>query len=99
MKRIIVALVLFGAGLFINKLYQKEETVATGNVATKIASTPNISAALVKPASPALYECDKRSYCSQMTSCEEATYFLQNCAKKRMDGDHDGVPCEQQWCK
>ncbi len=43
--------------------------------------------------------CDGRTRCSQMTSCEEATYFLRNCPGTTMDGDHDGVPCEQQWCR
>jgi hypothetical protein len=33
-----------------------------------------------------------------MRSCEEATYFLRNCPNTKMDGDHDGVPCERQWC-
>ncbi|WP_202812173.1 excalibur calcium-binding domain-containing protein [Sulfuricella sp. T08] len=33
-----------------------------------------------------------------MASCEEATYFLKNCYGTEMDGDNDGVPCEQQWC-
>jgi hypothetical protein len=39
-----------------------------------------------------------RIYCSQMTSCAEATYFLQNCPGTKMDGDNDGIPCEEQWC-
>jgi Excalibur calcium-binding domain len=43
--------------------------------------------------------CDGRTFCSQMTSCEEAKYFLNHCPNTKMDGDHDGVPCEQQWCK
>ena len=42
--------------------------------------------------------CDGRTYCSQMTSCAEATYFLQNCPGTQMDGNGDGVPCEKQWC-
>jgi hypothetical protein len=42
--------------------------------------------------------CDGRTYCSQMTSCEEATYFINHCPNTKMDGDHDGVPCEKQWC-
>ena len=42
--------------------------------------------------------CDGRRYCSQMTSCAEAKFFLRNCPDTQMDGDHDGVPCEQQWC-
>jgi len=44
------------------------------------------------------FKCDGRTHCSQMTSCTEATYFLQNCPGVKMDGNNDGVPCEQQWC-
>jgi cold shock CspA family protein len=40
----------------------------------------------------------RRTWCSQMTSCAEATYFLNHCPDTRMDGDHDGIPCEDQWC-
>ncbi len=49
--------------------------------------------------SAAAYRCDGRIYCSQMTSCEEATYFLRNCPNVKMDGNNDGVPCERQWCR
>ncbi len=42
--------------------------------------------------------CDGRQHCSQMTSCAEAKFFLKNCPGVQMDGNHDGVPCEQQWC-
>lgn len=45
------------------------------------------------------FQCDGRTHCSQMTSCEEATFFLKNCSGTKMDGNNDGVPCEQQWCK
>lgn len=51
----------------------------------------------VQPKTPK-YQCDGRIYCSQMTSCEEATWFLRNCQDTKMDGNHDGVPCESQWC-
>lgn len=44
------------------------------------------------------YRCDGRSFCSEMRSCAEATYFLQHCPGVEMDGDGDGIPCEQQWC-
>jgi cold shock CspA family protein len=44
------------------------------------------------------FQCDGRQHCSQMSSCEEATFFLQNCPTVKMDGDGDGVPCEQQHC-
>jgi cold shock CspA family protein len=42
--------------------------------------------------------CDGRTHCSQMTSCAEATYFLENCPGVKMDGDNDGVPCEERLC-
>jgi len=44
------------------------------------------------------FHCDGRTHCSQMTSCDEATYFIRNCPNTQMDGDGDGVPCESQWC-
>ena len=44
------------------------------------------------------FRCDGRTHCSQMTSCAESTFFLQNCPNVQMDGNNDGVPCEQQWC-
>jgi hypothetical protein len=57
---------------------------------------PNVTQALSKPKGN--FECDARKYCSQMTSCAEAKYFLADCAGVKMDGDANGVPCEQQWC-
>ncbi len=44
------------------------------------------------------FRCDGRTHCSQMKSCAEATYFLQNCPNVKMDGDKDGIPCEMQLC-
>jgi hypothetical protein len=44
------------------------------------------------------FKCDSRKYCTQMTSCAEAKYFLSNCAGVKMDGDGDGTPCEDQLC-
>ena len=57
------------------------------------------SASRSTPQTSALsYQCDGREYCSQMTSCEEATWFLRHCPNTKMDGEGDGVPCERQWC-
>ncbi len=44
------------------------------------------------------YQCDGRTHCSQMTSCDEATFFINHCPSTEMDGDTDGIPCESQWC-
>ncbi|WP_342741562.1 excalibur calcium-binding domain-containing protein [Pseudomonas kuykendallii] len=40
------------------------------------------------------FSCDGRQHCSQMRSRAEAEYFVRNCPNTKMDGDHDGVPCE-----
>lgn len=55
-------------------------------------------AALSQPLISSPYRCDGRQHCSQMTSCSEARFFLQSCPGTKMDGDGDGVPCEEQWC-
>ena len=44
------------------------------------------------------FSCDGRKHCSQMKSCAEAHFFLANCPGVKMDGDKDGIPCEEQWC-
>ncbi|GAC1619461.1 MAG: hypothetical protein NVS9B10_00180 [Nevskia sp.] len=44
------------------------------------------------------FHCDGRQRCSQMTSCAEAKYFLSHCPTVKMDGDGDGIPCEDQFC-
>jgi len=59
-------------------------------------STPNASTTTNKSPN---YTCDGRTYCSQMTSCEEATFFTNNCPDTKMDGNNDGIPCEKQWCR
>lgn len=42
------------------------------------------------------FVCDGRSRCLQMSSCEEARFFVQHCPNTEMDGDGDGEPCENQ---
>lgn len=57
------------------------------------------------PSAPALqvqttprFGCQGKQYCSQMTSCAEATFYLNSCPDVKIDGDGDGIPCEEQWC-
>lgn len=38
--------------------------------------------------------CGNKKYCNQMTTCEEAKYYLTQCGVKRLDGNGDGIPCE-----
>jgi cold shock CspA family protein len=61
----------------------------------------NVPASVSAPAHAApapTFSCDGRRYCSEMRSCAEAQFFLKNCPGTEMDGDRDGIPCEQQWC-
>jgi hypothetical protein len=40
-------------------------------------------------------ECQPRKTCSKIHSCEEATWYLENCEwGRRLDRDGDGRPCE-----
>ena len=39
--------------------------------------------------------CGNKKHCSEMSSCEEAKYYFAQCGVKTLDGDGDGVPCEQ----
>lgn len=51
------------------------------------------------PASPdGRFKCDGRQHCSQMSSCDEARFFLRHCPEPKMDGDGDGEPCEETLC-
>lgn len=39
--------------------------------------------------------CPSRRYCRQISSCQEARYYLANCSwGPLLDADSDGVPCE-----
>ena len=42
---------------------------------------------------PADFSCSTKKSCKQMSSCEEAKFYLESCGRKSLDGDGDGVPC------
>ena len=39
-------------------------------------------------------KCGVKRYCREMTSCDEAMFYHEECGLTRLDGDKDGVPCE-----
>lgn len=97
MKRIMI---LFVIGLATMAWYRTRThapaapmpTPAAGNAAGSDAS-----ASFRRPrprGRPPAFRCDGRKFCSQMHSRAEAEFFLRHCPDTRMDGDHDGVPCE-----
>ena len=44
------------------------------------------------------YACSGKTHCGQMNTCNEATFYLRNCPNVEIDGDLDGIPCEEQLC-
>jgi micrococcal nuclease len=76
---------------------------ATAAPVTPLPAAPAPALRVVPQAMPnaveAGFRCDGRTRCSQMHSCAEAKFFLAHCPAVQMDGDHDGLPCENQWCR
>jgi len=97
MKKIIVILIVIGLGLYGNQVARKHRQQQLSDRSEAIAENFNSSPSETS-VSNGQFKCDGRAYCSQMTSCAEATFFLQNCPGVKMDGNNDGVPCEKQWC-
>jgi len=100
MKRLIVITLI---GLLAWQGYARYERSHSGDgTAAEVPDLqrlPGASAVESELDAPTDFRCDGRTYCSQMTSCAEATFFLKNCPGAKMDGNNDGVPCEQQWCR
>jgi hypothetical protein len=97
MKRLVIILIV---GFLAWKGYTdyKRHTRAVVEEAADVARPASPPIPQRAPLAAAQFKCDGRLYCSQMTSCEEATFFLRNCPGVLMDGNNDGIPCEKQWC-
>ena len=94
LARVIAVVLLVAAGAY---GYVHFESRIDATRAVQLAPGP-AAPAEATPARTPRFSCDGRQHCSQMASCAEATFFLKNCPGTEMDGDNDGVPCEQQWC-
>ncbi|WP_223426909.1 excalibur calcium-binding domain-containing protein [Tateyamaria pelophila] len=60
----------------------------------KTVDEPNIKERVLKLAQS--YSCSPRRYCSKsISSCQEARWYFANCSwGGALDGDNDGIPCE-----
>ena len=96
MKRLIIIAIVGGLAWPGCASHQSGRSPRSVSTTPQPSSTP---ATRPQRASTDQFKCDGRQYCSQMSSCAEATYFLKNCPDVKMDGDYDGIPCEQQWCQ
>jgi len=92
-KLVIIALILSAGWFVYSRLIAPQ---IQNGISPKANSIPQ---KVVPRVQTTKYKCDGRTHCSHMTSCAEATYFVEHCPNTKMDGDGDGVPCESQWCK
>ena len=101
MRKIILLVILVALGW---KGYEKYADERIGvettreyalDVGAKVGDAPDID---IRSSGQPSFTCDGRVHCSQMRSCDEAKYFAQHCPNVKMDGNHDGIPCEKQWC-
>lgn len=90
--------------LVIYKAYQhftQPPPAVANSLPTTIMQAPAPDEHVTMPVQPAVHSfvCDGRTHCSQMRTLAEAKFFLQHCPNTKMDGDHDGEPCESQHFK
>jgi endonuclease YncB( thermonuclease family) len=68
-----------------------------GGRATATSQPPALgrAGATTPPGGAAGLSCGSKRSCTQMSSCAEAQFYFRQCGLSRLDGDRDGVPCEQ----
>ncbi|TXH02690.1 MAG: excalibur calcium-binding domain-containing protein [Rhodocyclaceae bacterium] len=111
MRHVIVLLILAGLAWHgygkyqqsVAKLHAPQETIETlssdrPSTRPERPTAPDNSQNAVASLPGKNFQCDGRQHCSQMTSCEEANWFLRHCPGVKMDGDNDGQPCERGPC-
>jgi cold shock CspA family protein len=84
---VLCSVLLIGAGAMLFNRLQP-----TGGESSRFTNTP------AKLNQAVQFTCSGKTHCSEMTSCEEAKFYIRNCPNTKMDGDGDGIPCERQWC-
>ena len=98
MRNIIIVIII---GFLLSRAYesyQKKHAIVSNDISNTEQKVFDSNAEENRLPESSNFKCDGRTHCSQMTSCAEAVFFLQNCPNVEMDGNHDGEPCERQWC-
>ena len=100
LSTVLVAGLVLGLGAFGYGKFTEERAAANGASTDLPASATTIAPTAAPSQRPAVDagRCDGRIHCAQMRSCADATWVLRHCPNTAMDGDGDGIPCEQQWC-
>ena len=73
----------------INEIIKKNGQILPESVSKRERSNTAIA-----PGHNSVQGCGLKQYCKQMSSCSEARHYLLNCGVNTLDGDKDGVPCE-----
>jgi endonuclease YncB( thermonuclease family) len=65
-----------------------------GHRAAGLSSSPHAPASVIDRTQASSLACSGKRYCKDMSSCEEARFYLETCGLKALDRDGDGRPCE-----
>ncbi len=100
MKNLIVLLILAIATYWAYGQYERQQEAkrvaeAAGLVKKKAPAGPKKA----DETSVTFLTCDGRNTCAQMTSCEEAKFYVKSCPGMSSEGTRGGVSCEKQWCR
>lgn len=63
-------------------------------MAATVIPDPVLYAAQKQQKSGSQFSCQGKTKCAEMSSCDEAYFYLQQCGLGRLDRDKDGIPCE-----
>ena len=92
---LVVVLLLAAVGWYAWGQYQQKQR--TEQVQTKRVAAPAASTTKAGGRDPLFFSCDARNTCAQMTSCEEAKFFLRNCPGMA-EASGEGPSCIKNWC-
>jgi cold shock CspA family protein len=92
----VIALGLYGYDQYTRRVPSQTDSEARTPQMAPAVQSSNVGAAVEsgEPVISTSFHCDGRQHCSQMRSRAEAEYFVSNCPNTKMDGDYDGIPCE-----
>ncbi|AXQ11529.1 cold-shock protein [Xanthomonas oryzae pv. oryzae] len=99
LTKVVLVMAVLSGGAFV---FQQRATLsAVLKPAPAPAAEPVVSPArpAAAPAAASQFSCGGRTRCPQLSSCANAQYVLQHRPGTQMDGDHDGVPCKDHWCR
>lgn len=95
--------VAIGLAIVAGVIWWQKSNLATdanprAGTSAAVAETPSAVASDAVFGEAAPYNCDGRRRCDQMNSCEEAAFYLRNCAAPGMDETGSGIACESIGC-